>query len=69
MNTENRNLPSSGWRDTYSQHGATHLTRLNGQSRLYFGIHWSFDKTEGIALGWRVADYIFDHALQPKHAH
>jgi hypothetical protein len=21
----------------------------NGQSRIYLGIHWSFDKTEGIA--------------------
>ena len=39
----------------------------NGQSRIYLGIHWSFDKTEGIALGRRVADYIFDHAFQPKH--
>jgi hypothetical protein len=31
----------------------------NGQSRIYLGIHWSFDKTEGIALGRRVADYVF----------
>ena len=23
----------------------------NGQSRIYLGIHWSFDKTEGIAQG------------------
>ena len=23
----------------------------NGQSRIYLGIHWSFDKTKGIALG------------------
>ena len=41
----------------------------NGQSRIYLGIHWSFDKNEGIALGRRVADYIFDHAFQPKHGH
>jgi hypothetical protein len=25
----------------------------NGQSRIYLGIHWSFDKTEGIAQGRR----------------
>jgi len=37
----------------------------NGQSRIYLGIHWSFDKTEGIAQGRRVADYVFDHAFTP----
>jgi hypothetical protein len=36
----------------------------NGQSRIYLGIHWSFDKTEGIAQGRRVADYIFDRAYR-----
>jgi hypothetical protein len=39
----------------------------NGQSRIYLGIHWVFDKTEGIAQGRRVADYVFKHALQPRH--
>jgi hypothetical protein len=37
----------------------------NGQSRIYLGIHWSFDKTEGIAMGREVADWVFDHAFQP----
>lgn len=37
----------------------------NGQSRIYLGIHWSFDKTEGIALGHRVADYIWEHIFLP----
>ena len=37
----------------------------NGQSRIYLGIHWRFDKTEGISLGRRVADYVFDHAFTP----
>jgi hypothetical protein len=39
----------------------------NGQSRIYLGIHWSFDKTEGIALGRHVGDYVFDHAFTPTH--
>jgi hypothetical protein len=37
----------------------------NGQSRIYLGIHWSFDKTQAIALGRRVADYIFANAFLP----
>src|SRR5215207_1840718 len=37
----------------------------NGQSRIYLGIHWSFDKTEGIAQGRRVADYIFENTFTP----
>jgi len=37
----------------------------NGQSRIYLGIHWSFDKTEGIAQGRRVADYVFANAFLP----
>ena len=37
----------------------------NGQSRIYLGIHWSFDKTEAIAQGRRVADYVFANAFLP----
>jgi hypothetical protein len=37
----------------------------NGQSRIYLGIHWSFDKTFGIAQGRRVADYVIDRAFRP----
>ena len=39
----------------------------NGQSRIYLGIHWAFDKTEGIAQGRRAADYVFKHAFVPRH--
>ena len=38
----------------------------NGQSRIYLGIHWSFDKTEGIAQGRRVARYVARNAFQPR---
>lgn len=37
----------------------------NGESRIYLGIHWNFDKTEGIAQGRKVASFVMDHALQP----
>jgi hypothetical protein len=36
----------------------------NGQSRIYLGIHWAFDKTQGIAAGNRIADYVVRNALQ-----
>jgi hypothetical protein len=37
----------------------------NAQSRIYLGIHWQFDATEGIAMGNAIGDYVFRHALQP----
>jgi hypothetical protein len=37
----------------------------NGQSRIYLGIHWSFDKTEGIAQGRKVANWVFTRAFLP----
>lgn len=37
----------------------------NGQSRIYLGIHWSFDKTGGITQGRNVADYVFKTVFKP----
>jgi len=36
----------------------------NGQSRIYLGIHWEFDKAEGMLQGRRVADFVMDHAFE-----
>jgi hypothetical protein len=35
----------------------------NGQSRIYLGIHWAFDKTGGFSVGRRVADYVVQRGL------
>jgi hypothetical protein len=37
----------------------------NGQSRIYLGIHWSFDKTSGIMMGNQVANHVANNAFQP----
>lgn len=39
----------------------------NGQSRIYLGIHWVFDKVEAIKQGEQVADYVFENAFVPVH--
>lgn len=39
----------------------------NGQSRIYLGIHWSFDKTAGIAAGRKVGDFVFNNSFRPKN--
>jgi hypothetical protein len=38
----------------------------NGQSRIYLGIHWAFDKTAGIAQGRAVADAVFARMFPPE---
>jgi hypothetical protein len=35
----------------------------NGQSRIYLGIHWAFDKTAAIAQGRSVADFVYQNAF------
>jgi hypothetical protein len=37
----------------------------NGQSRIYLGIHWAFDKTEGIAQGRKVGHQVFKTLFLP----
>jgi PAP2 superfamily len=46
----------------------TQAEEENGQSRIYLGIHWHFDKTAAISQGRHVADYVFDHAFRPVKA-
>lgn len=37
----------------------------NAMSRIYLGIHWIFDATSGIAQGDKIANFDFNHILQP----
>jgi hypothetical protein len=41
----------------------------NARSRIYLGIHWNFDATEGIAMGNKIADWVIAHALLPRTGH
>ncbi|MFL6672304.1 MAG: hypothetical protein ACJ8LG_03315 [Massilia sp.] len=46
-----------------SFHSISQAEEENGQSRVYLGIHWQFDKTQGTTTGRRVADYVFERGL------
>lgn len=37
-----------------------------GQSRIYGGIHWQFDNTEGLAAGRAIADQVLDIHMRPE---
>jgi hypothetical protein len=56
-----RPVVTRSW-DSFSQ-----AAEENGQSRIYLGIHWSFDKVEGIEQGTDIADYIFRHFLRGRY--
>ncbi|MEX0677595.1 MAG: hypothetical protein WD063_11000 [Pirellulales bacterium] len=41
----------------------------NAQSRIYLGIHWAFDRDDGVRQGNRAANYIFNNFFRPTHHH
>ncbi len=47
--------------DSFSQ-----AAEENGQSRIYLGIHWSFDKVQGIKSGGEIADWVFTHFMASR---
>src|SRR6185312_3948236 len=46
----------------------TDAAKEAGKSRIYAGIHWSFDASAGEALGRKVGQYVADHYFQPLAA-
>ena len=41
----------------------------NGQSRIYLGIHWQFDKNAGIAQGRQIANHVYANLYRPLRHH
>jgi len=37
-----------------------------GQSRIYLGVHWRFDKVQGTRNGRMVGDYVYDHSFRRR---
>jgi hypothetical protein len=50
--------------DSFSQ-----AAEENGQSRIYLGIHWKFDKVQGIKSGGEIADYVFSNFMAIRRNH
>ncbi|VXC65997.1 vanadium-dependent haloperoxidase [Massilia sp. 9I] len=48
-----------------SYRNLTHAEEEAGQSRIYLGVHWQFDKQAGRAVSHQVVDYIFQRGLRP----
>jgi hypothetical protein len=48
-----------------SYHKFTDAAKEAGRSRIYAGIHWSFDMAAGESLGRKVGRYVADHFFQP----
>ncbi len=40
------------------------IARENALSRIYLGVHFRSDAEQGLVVGDRVADYVYDNALR-----
>ncbi len=44
----------------------SHAAAENAASRVFNGVHWRFDGSEGVRAGNAIADYIFNNLLRPQ---
>jgi hypothetical protein len=58
---DNKGWVRPKWPRSYSSF--SQVEEEAGQSRIYLGVHWQFDKTSGLAVGHQVADYVFKRGL------
>jgi membrane-associated phospholipid phosphatase len=61
---DNRGVPRPLFPRTFAT--LSQAEEENAQSRIYLGIHWSFDKTAGIAQGRSIADEIVSKVALPR---
>jgi hypothetical protein len=54
---------------TRTFHSFSEAAEENGQSRIYLGIHWKFDKVQGILEGREIGDWVVGHFLRAHHGH
>ena len=59
-------LTPGGTQVTRSFDGFSDAAQEAGVSRIYGGIHWSFDNQAGLQTGHSVGEFIADHLLQPR---
>jgi len=50
---------------TRSYNSLSEASQENADSRIYLGIHWRFDATDGIVQGNAIADHVFARLFQP----
>jgi len=51
---------------TRTYNSLSHAAAENAASRVYNGVHWRFDGSEGVRAGNAIADYIFNNLLRPQ---
>ena len=64
--TSTAEISAGGPTLTRSFHGFWQAAEEAGASRIYGGIHWSFDNQAGLEAGHSVGEFIADNLLRPR---
>jgi len=51
---------------TRTYNSLSHAAAENAASRVFNGVHWRYDGSEGVRAGNAIADYIFNNLLRPQ---